>query len=126
MTGAAGGRDWHGAGGARLLLVDDDPLVLLILRAVLAAEGWQVVTALSLADARPLLAGAEAIVVDGLLPDGHGLDLLKEPEVVRTRPFVVLHTGTEPAQPVGVPVVLKQQQADELIDVLRAGAARRR
>lgn len=103
---------------ARVLVVDDDGLVLAILRAVLGQEGWDVVTAGSLAQARPLLEGVDAIIVDGQLPDGDGLDLLDDEVVQRQRPRVVLHTATLPTAPVGVPVVLKGQGLDAILAAL--------
>ena len=101
-----------------MLLVDDDPLVIRILRALLTREGWEVISAESLAQARPLLDGVDAIIVDGLLPDGYGLDLLQEPVVQQQRPRVVLHTGTRPSQPVDVPVVLKGDGAEAIMAAL--------
>ena len=49
-----------------ILLVDDDPPVLAMLRAVLESEGYSVTTAVSAADAREKLASGkfEAIVTD--------------------------------------------------------------
>ena len=102
----------------RVLLVDDDPLVIRILRSLLSREGWEVLAAGSLAEARPLLDGVDAIIVDGLLPDGHGLELLQEPVVQQQQPRVVLHTGTQPSQPVGVPVVLKGDGAEAIMAAL--------
>ena len=102
----------------RVLLVDDDPLVVIILSTLLVAEGWDVVTAGSLAAARPLLATVDALVVDGLLPDGDGLELLEDPVVRERRPRVVLHTGSEPTGPVGVPVVLKGSGPEALLAAL--------
>ena len=45
-----------------VLLVDDDPVVLMLLAALLGAEGWQVAEAATLADAeRAVLIGAWAV-----------------------------------------------------------------
>ena len=104
----------------RVLIVDDDPLVVAILEAVLGLEGWDVVTAGSLGQARPLLDDVDVVVVDGQLPDGDGLDLLGEPVVRRRTPRVVLHTATAPAVPVAVPVVLKGAGVDALLAALRS------
>jgi two-component system response regulator QseB len=62
----------------RCLLVDDDPISAIFVSEWLAARGWQVAHADSLAAADRLLAAAAAEVwlVDRRLPDGDGIDWL--------------------------------------------------
>ena len=64
----------------RLLLVDDEPYVGLVLQPRLEAAGFDVVLARTLADARAAIAGAlpDALLLDLHLPDGSGVDLLRD------------------------------------------------
>ena len=64
----------------RALLVDDDSDFLESLRALVAREGFECITASSLREARNWLKESEfdAVLVDLDLPDGHGLELLRE------------------------------------------------
>ena len=63
-----------------VLIVDDDPSVLLLLTHILSAEGYRCVSAESVAAARARLADApfDVILCDVGLPDGSGLDLVAE------------------------------------------------
>ena len=66
--------------GERLLIVEDDPLLLSVLAERLGREGLEVTTAATLAEARQALDAAEPDVglLDLRLPDGEGLSLLRE------------------------------------------------
>jgi DNA-binding response OmpR family regulator len=70
-----------------LLVVDDEPHIGLLLRPHLERLGYRVSLARTLADARAALsdrtAPLDAMLLDLHLPDGSGLDLLRE---LRTRP----------------------------------------
>jgi two-component system catabolic regulation response regulator CreB len=76
-------------------LVDDEPHVPLLVRPLLEQLGITVQTARSLAEARRVLAQRQpdGVLLDLHLPDGSGLDLLRElraaPET-RTLPIVVI------------------------------------
>jgi DNA-binding response OmpR family regulator len=63
-----------------LLCVEDDPTILRNNRNALTENGLRVLTAENLAGARRHLAREtpDAIILDIMLPDGNGLDLLKE------------------------------------------------
>ena len=79
----------------RLLLVDDEPYVGLVLQPRLEAAGFDVVLARTLADARAAIAGAlpDALLLDLHLPDGSGVDLLRDVRRLAggaTLPVVVL------------------------------------
>src|SRR3954469_8142911 len=63
---------------ARLLLVEDDPVVRAFLADNLTADGYDVLVAETVADAVRLLEykGPDLAVVDVMLPDGSGLELI--------------------------------------------------
>ncbi len=65
---------------ARVLVVEDEREVAAGLRALLEPEGYAVTLAGSLAEARRALAagGQDVVLLDWRLPDGEGIDLLKE------------------------------------------------
>ena len=64
----------------RVLIVDDDPSVALLLAHVLGAEGYRCIRAGAVAEARARLAEGpfDVILCDVGLPDGSGLDLVEE------------------------------------------------
>lgn len=64
----------------RVLLIEDDKNILSSLNDYLKDEGYSVSVASSLASARSVIgrASPEIIVLDWMLPDGQGLDYLKE------------------------------------------------
>ena len=66
--------------GERLLVLEDDPLLLSVLAERLGREGLEVTSASTLADARKALDAADQDValIDLRLPDGEGLSLLRE------------------------------------------------
>ena len=85
----------------RILLVEDDPVLLWIMTASLTETGFQVQQANSLAAARAVLTDGryDALLLDILLPDGDGLSLL--PDVAAQAPelpVVVLSNHHEPAE----------------------------
>jgi DNA-binding response OmpR family regulator len=68
-------------GGAKtVLLVEDNKKLNVINRRALEDEGYEVLTALTLADARERLADSDpdVILLDVLLPDGNGIDFCAE------------------------------------------------
>ncbi len=67
-------------GMARVLVVEDDRTTRLILVSALRSAGYRVREAGRLDEARRLLAEEtpDLLVVDGLLPDGTGMDLIAE------------------------------------------------
>lgn len=72
----------------RLLIVDDEPHIGLLLRLQLESRGYELTLARSLFEARAVLLGDEtkrpqAVLLDLHLPDGYGIDLLRE---LRERP----------------------------------------
>jgi DNA-binding NtrC family response regulator len=74
-----------------LLVVDDEFLIRWSLRTRLAAAGYRVVEAATLAEARAALdRGVDLMLLDVLLPDGNGLDLLAELRNKAGRPPIIL------------------------------------
>lgn len=65
---------------ARILIVDDDAAIRLVLTESMRREGYQVRTAASLAEKNTLLQSfaPDVLITDVMLPDGNGLDSLKE------------------------------------------------
>jgi two-component system alkaline phosphatase synthesis response regulator PhoP len=70
--------------GFRILLVEDEPGLVLTLTDLLSSEGYGVAHAADCGSARRLVAGSafDALLLDLMLPDGSGLELLDE---MRTR-----------------------------------------
>jgi len=74
-----------------ILAVDSDGSFLAEIEATLRIEGFRVIKASSLADGRAVLdsQSPDAVVVDLRLPDGSGLELLKEARARADRPVLV-------------------------------------
>jgi DNA-binding response OmpR family regulator len=81
-----------------VLLVEDDPSVAASLRTFLEGEGYVVRPAGTLAEARCALAGGEAIdamLLDWRLPDGEGIDLVKEVRKTSELPIIMVTARVE-------------------------------
>lgn len=80
-----------------ILLVEDNPDILWANHAVFTSMGYAVVTAKRLSEARKSLAETppDAIVLDILLPDGNGLDFMREIREVTDAPVLMLTALTE-------------------------------
>jgi two-component system response regulator AtoC len=76
------------------LIVDDEPKALTAMTELVEKEGFSAKSAGSLAEARERLAETrpDVVLVDMMLPDGNGLDLLQDVEPAQ-RPEVILITG---------------------------------
>ena len=78
---------------ARILLVEDEPAILESLAYVLGRDGFSVITAKNAAEAGTLAAGVDLVVLDLMLPDGSGFDLIRgwrAAALERPMPIIVL------------------------------------
>lgn len=112
-----------------LLIVDDEPNVLLTLRLVLEEDGYQISTAGSYAEAEKMIGTSgrfDAILTDlWMEKEDIGLDLARSASKLKPRPIIVIFTGygsaTNARAALGVPVdyfALKPLDVDELKRVL--------
>lgn len=85
--------------GKTILVVDDDESLRMLCRINLELDGYRVVEAASLAQARVALASGDvdAMLLDLHLGDGDGRDLLRD--LGADRPPVALFTGSEQIGP---------------------------
>ena len=75
---------------ATVLIVDDEPAILRLLRASLAAEGYRTIEAATGADALARAAGADVVVLDLGLPDMDGLQVIARIRAKSGVPIIVL------------------------------------
>lgn len=81
----------------RLLVVDDERLMLMSLRMVLGEEGYQVDTAKNVAEARDMLDKYtyQVLITDLLLPDGRGFDIIRYARELNETMESIMLTGSE-------------------------------
>ena len=81
--------------GRRLLVVDDEASMVDFLALLFRDDGYKVDTAGSVEEARRALAGQgfDLVLCDILMPDGSGLDLLKEIKASDPNAAVVMMTA---------------------------------
>ena len=112
-----------------LLIVDDEPNVLLTLKLVLEEDGYQISTANSYAEAEKLIVPPrrfDAILTDlWMEKEDIGLELARSASKLKPRPIIVIFTGygsvSNARAAMGVPVdyfALKPLDVDELKRVL--------
>jgi signal transduction histidine kinase len=79
----------------RVVLVDDEPVILQILSAVLEDGPWEITACGSASEARKVLRsdGVDVLITDKNLPDGNGLELLKLAREVNDLAEVIIITG---------------------------------
>ena len=76
---------------ARILLVEDEPAILESLAYVLGRDGFGVIPAKNAAEAAAFAGGADLVVLDLMLPDGSGFDLIRDFRATdRPLPVIVL------------------------------------
>jgi two-component system KDP operon response regulator KdpE len=115
-----------------VLVVDDEPQILRALQMKLASEGYDVATARTAAEALTAAAARppEAVILDLLLPDGHGTDVCRELRQWTTAPIVVLSAVGDEAEKVSAldagadDYVTKPFGVEELLARLRAALRR--
>ena len=62
---------------SNILLVDDEPAIRESLAFALRRDGFEVSEAATLREARSLVAPADLVILDLVLPDGNGLEFLR-------------------------------------------------
>jgi two-component system KDP operon response regulator KdpE len=84
----------------RLLVVEDDREIRTMLHATLSVEGFDVQTAVSLSEARALLAHSppNVVLLDLGLPDGDGLDLVHHIRQRDSTPILVVSARYQESQ----------------------------
>ncbi len=80
---------------SRILVVDDEASMTEFLQLLLAEEGYRVAVASSMTEARGVLSNDsfDLILCDIMMPDGNGLDLLKEIKRSDSRASVIMMTA---------------------------------
>jgi len=82
---------------SHLLLVDDEPVLREVLGTLLRRNGFSVIEAGSCADALAAFDGGEGdidlVLLDLMLPDGHGLDVLREIRTKQPETIVIVITA---------------------------------
>jgi two-component system KDP operon response regulator KdpE len=118
--------------GTRVLVVDDEPQILRALQIKLRGSGYSVETASSAKEAvmKAALRPPEAIILDLLLPDGHGTDVCREVREWSAVPILVLSAVGEERDKIEAldagadDYVTKPFSGDELLARLRASLRR--
>jgi signal transduction histidine kinase/ActR/RegA family two-component response regulator len=99
------------AGGARILLVDDEPFVRKIVRQILERDGCTVFEASSAVEAREILeresSRVDLIILDQSMPHESGVEAVPSLRRLTNAP-IVLFTGLAPELPPGVDAVLEK------------------
>ncbi|MGC1455311.1 MAG: sigma-54 dependent transcriptional regulator [Nitrospirota bacterium] len=97
-----------------ILIIDDDHMVLSAIEPFLEDEGFNVQTAVTLAGAREnvSLRSYDAVIIDQNLPDGSGIDLIRELRATNADMAIVVITG---AADVPLAVKAMQEGADNFL-----------
>ena len=80
---------------SRILVVDDEPAIRESLAFALTRDGFSIVEAASLRDARVRAAEVDLVLLDLVLPDGNGLDFLRSLRSKSDVPVIVLTSRDE-------------------------------
>lgn len=118
----------------KVLVVDDDDAIRLVIHEALTRDGHQVELAASVAEQAQILARFEpdVLVTDVILPDGNGLDLV--PEILKKRPDLpvivlsaqnTLATAVRATEQGAFEYLPKPFDLDELCQAVRDGMRRR-
>src|SRR3954471_7064693 len=97
------GRPWgrETCGVSTVLLVEDDPEIVGLLTDFLAVEGFGVVAAGDVPGALAAVAGADAVVLDVMLPNGSGFDVCRRIREVSDVPVLFLSARGEDEDKLG-------------------------
>ena len=79
----------------KVLIVEDNPIARVALEKVLALQGFCVQSAETLQRGRELLDGQAAVILDLDLPDGNGVELLRQIRTESRRVTVIILTGSD-------------------------------
>jgi two-component system response regulator AtoC len=85
----------------RLLLVENDRATYMALKAIFTLRGWDVTVATTLAQAKSAVdeqMDLQAVILDLMLPDGHGEDLLAQLQAMPEKVPVAVTTGVDDSQ----------------------------
>jgi DNA-binding response OmpR family regulator len=74
----------------RIVVIEDEPAIAESVAYSLERDGYSVATAGTVAQARDLTASADLVVLDLILPDGDGIDLLREIRAAGQRAAVIV------------------------------------
>jgi two-component system KDP operon response regulator KdpE len=118
--------------GTRILVVDDEPQIVRALQMKLRSEGYEVDTAGTAAEALAAAAARppQAIILDVLLPDGHGTEVCRELRHWIAAPILVLSAVGDENEKIAAldagadDYVTKPFSVDELLARLRAALRR--
>lgn len=115
----------------RVLVVDDEPIVLQSCRRVLEAEGWEMISASSVAEALSILESItpELLLVDVKMPVHDGMYLMRKVREKRPGIPIIVMSGyatsetIKEAEILGAAIFLpKPFTPDELADTLKSVA----
>ena len=97
-----------------ILIIDDDPMVRSSIAAFLKEFGFNIHMVSTLAGARESIStqSYEAVIIDQLLPDGSGIDLIRELRAISADMAIVVITG---AADVPLAVKAMQEGADNFL-----------
>lgn len=105
----------------RVLLVDDEPDILLLLQAMFSMRGWEIIG--KAASGKEALRIADQIVpdvavVDYMMPGMNGLEVSSELKARHPNTWIILFTAYEVRRPDTVEVVLQKTELTKLQDIL--------
>ena len=107
----------------RILFVEDDDQVRILVEGALEDEGFDVDTASTVGGARQLLATNrfDLVFTDGRLPDGDGFSLVAEASAIGMKVLVYTAYGSEfsVSNRANYPVLAKPVRISELIFIIR-------
>jgi DNA-binding response OmpR family regulator len=87
----------------RMLIVEDDRVTSNLLKLILTRKGWQVETAGTMLEGIAALdPPPDCLILDLLLPDGDGMDVLKRVRSKQLPTHVVVMTSLEPSWLTGI------------------------
>ena len=117
---------------ATILVVEDDAQLAASLRDLLVREGYEVKVARSISEAKAAIAvGVDGVLLDWRLPDGEGIDLLKEVRKTSDLPVLLVTARVDVIDRVlGLEIgaddyITKPVEPRELLARLRARLRRR-